>query len=685
MPRTQQIVPQNSYPHEEVYINDNSSQSLEESASNTVVYPYICVFAGPKGIDNKLINVKSLSAYHSMFGNTNFKKYGQPHLMPEAILSQENTTVWAMRVMPDDALYANSILSLWYKEDEENKAFRIKFTVKHMGLDYDTELGEEGMKESLANRDDIISLANRFDGAAVGGVYTDAEGYTQVPLAVFTAIGRGVYGQNLRWRIVSNTDYEKEYGVKTYTFEAIDVENTATVVARQIATIVSTSKLSDTIFINDIIDDTDVENLGIHINFFEDNVETLYATYKAFCLKMITADPSLDITIPDIDEFDPFFGKAVKTQTQRVTPAEPFIKFTEKLTDDVNVDAADYVEGNFTSTDIIFVDDVAGNELLNGSDGAFGDSDETKRQAAIDAAYIKAFSGELDKLILAPRRVKSMALFDANYSMDVKIALARLALYRCSCIVYLDTGIRESLGTTDISTMSVNFSPLDDLIDEFENFSENWIVSVNAHDYVIKEASTGKRVNVTITYWLASTDATHTQNNDSIVPHTNSNAILSGHIKNSLKPAIEENESDLKEALYSARINYFEAVGENQFERATQSCYVHGNSDLLEESNVKALLAWKEILTEEARKNRNRITSPTMRQDFKNELLDKYSYLQGRYFETMDIQYTSNEYEAKRNIVHMYTAVTFPAIAKITLVEIDVNQRTYQADLDDDE
>lgn len=684
MPRTQQIVPQNSYPHEEVYINDNSAQSLDELASNTVVYPYICVFAGPKGIDNKLVNIDSLSTYHAMFGQTNFKKYGQPHLMPEAILSQENTTVWAMRVMPDDALYANSILSLWYKEDEENKAFRIKFTVKHMGLDYDTELGEEGMKEVLANRDDIIELANRFDGAAVGGAYTDSEGYTQVPLAVFTAIGRGVYGQNLRWRIVSNTDYEKEYGVKTYTFEAIDVENGATIVAKQIATIVSTSKLSSTVFINDIIEDTDTENLAIHIHFFEENVENLYAAYKAFCLKMIAADPSLDITIPDIDEFDPFFGKACKQQTVRVTPNEPFIKFTEKLTDDVNKEASDYVEANFTSSDIISVDDVAGNVLMNGSDGAFANTDVEKRQKAIDDCYIKAFSGELDKLILAPRRIKSTALFDANYSMDVKIALARLALYRASSIVYLDTGIRESLGVTDIKTMEVNYAPLDDLVDEFENFSENWIVSVNAHDYVIKESSTGKRVPVTITYWLASTDATHTQNHDTITPHTNSNAMLSGHVKNSLKPAIEENETDLKEALYQARINYFEAVGENQFERATQSCYVHGNSDLLEESNVKALLAWKEILTEEARKNRNRITSPTMRQDFRNELLDKYSYLQGTCFETMDIQYRSNEYESKRNIVHMYTAVTFPAIAKITLVEIDVNQRAYQADLEDE-
>lgn len=685
MPRTTQIVPQYSYPHEEVYINDNSAQSLDDSTSSAVIYPYICVFASGKGIDNKLVNIKNLATYRSMFGATNFKKYGQPQLMPEAILSQPNTNVWCMRVMPDDALYANAILSLWYKEDKEKQAFRIKFTVKYMGLDYDTELGEEGMKETLADRDSMIELANRTDGAAVDGKYQDAEGYTQVPLGVFTAIGRGAYGQNLRWRIIPNTDYEKEYGVKTYTFEAIDVENGARVAATQIATIVSSTKLSETVFINDIIDDTDVENLSIHFHIFEENVETLYEAYKAFCLDVVKTNPTLDINIPDIDEFDPFFGKAVKKQSVRVTPNEPFITFTEKLTDDVDKSADGYDAAKFTETDIIAIDDVSGNTLMNGSDGAFANTDVKKRQDAIDEMYIKAFSGDVDKLILAPRRIRSTSLFDANYSMNVKIALARLALYRASSIVYLDTGIRETLGITDIKSMETNFAPLDELVEDFENFSENWIVSVNAHDYFIKEASTGKRVNVTITYWLALTDATFIQNNNSYTPHTNSNAVLSGHIKNSLKPAIEENEGDLKEALYEARINYFEAVGENQFERATQSCYVHENSDLLEESNVKALLLWKDILTEEARKNRNRITTPSMRQDFKNELLDKYNYLVGTCFDTMDIKYSSNEYEAQRNIVHMYTEVTFPSISKITLVEIDVNQRAYQADLEDED
>lgn len=683
MPRSTQIIPKYSFPHEEVYITDNSAQTLDDLSNSSVIYPYICVFAGPKGIDNKLVKITSLTNYRKMFGSTNFKKYGQPHLMPEAILENNNTEVWAMRVMPDDALYANSVLSLWYKEDTDKKVFRIKFTVKSIGLDYDSKLGEEGMKQILNDRDSIISIANRFDGTAVGGVYVDSEGYTQVPLAVFTSTGRGVYGQDLRWRITSNTEYEKEYGVKCYTFEAIDVENGATVVSRQIATICSTPNLEETLFINDIIDDTDIQNLGIHISFFENNVEGLYDVYKKFCENMLIEDPSLDITIPELYEFDPFFGKACKKDGVRVTPNEPFIKFTEKLTSDVDTSADGYVADNFTSTETISVDSVAGNILLNGSDGVFGSDDDDERSAAIDEMYIRAFSGDVDKLILAPKRIKSTALFDANFNMPVKIALARLGLYRASAIVYLDTGIRTTLGSTDIKTLETNFEPLDDLIKEFDNFTENWIVSVNAHDYMIKEASTGKRVPVTITYWLALTDAPYRSDDDTL-SRTDGRAVLSGHVKNSLKPAIEENEGDLKEALNNARINYFEAVGENEFQRATQSCYVHGNSDLLEESNVNALLRWKNILTEEARENRHMMSTPKKRQQFKNYLLDKYSYLVGNPFATMDIKYTSNEYESKRNIVHLYTEVSFNMMQKVTLIEIDIAQRKYQPDLEDE-
>ena len=135
MSSAQQIVPKYTFPHEETYINDNTSKYLTDPVNDSVVYPYLSVFASSRGIDNTLVRMDSLAQYDRMYGKTDYRKYGQAHMMPRAFLSQDNTVAWCMRVMPDDATYANSVLSLWYKEDETNKKFRIKFTTKQITVD----------------------------------------------------------------------------------------------------------------------------------------------------------------------------------------------------------------------------------------------------------------------------------------------------------------------------------------------------------------------------------------------------------------------------------------------------------------------------------------------------------------------------------------------------------------------
>ena len=263
--------------------------------------------------------------------------------------------------------------------------------------------------------------------------------------------------------------------------------------------------------------------------------------------------------------------------------------------------------------------------------------------------------------------------------------LVRLALYRESAPVYLDTGFTDELGTLDINTLEADFSPLDELIEEFNNFEEAWCVSINTHWYHGREASTGKKVKLTSTYYLASTDSTFRQTYGETESRTNTKAILTGHIKNSVYPAISEAEKELKQELYNARINYFEDEGNNTFYRATQSMYVHTDSVLIEETNVIALFRLKKILEDEFRDKRNEITTPKKRSEFRDHLLEKYSYMVGTYFDTLDIQYKSNEYEQRRNITHCYAAVTFPQRSKVTLIEIDVNERAYQPDETDEE
>jgi hypothetical protein len=688
MPRSTQIIPKYTFPHEEVYINDNSAQDITQTTSETLTMKYLAVFASAKGIDNKLVSVSSLDDYYATFGKTNYAKYGQPHLMPEAYLSNSNVEVWCLRVMPDDAKYANSVLSLWYKEDVANKAFRIKFTAKNLS-DADVAEIADDTENPMADRDLINDCGALLDGVAVDGAYVDDEGYTQVPLAVFTAQGRGVYGNNLRWRITQNTEYEKDYSTKFYTFEILDVENGVTVVQATNATIVPNPALDIANFVNDVIEDADASDIAANIHVFDENVENLYNKYVAFCNTVVDTYPDEVITIPDITIFDPFFGLNLKKSIAKAATAQPYITFVAKKTDDISDD--DENIANYTEMDIVTLDNVAGNNLDNGDDGAFGSTDEDARNAAYEEMYQRAFLGDVDKLILSARRIPVETLYDANYSMETKAALVRLALHRMDAPVHLDTGFRESLGTIDIANMVIDFTPIEELVDEFDTLENNFLLSVDTHDYKIKEACTGKRVRVTITYYLAQTDPVYLRANDeSPIPRTGSNAVLSGHIKDSLNPAIDESDSEIKQALSDACINFFEATGVNRFERATDHTFIKpadentSNSDLAIENNVIALLDLKRAMEAEFRANRNNITTPDRRKDMRDYLLAKYEYLKGTRFDTFDIKYKANEYESKRNITHVYVAVTFYPRSEITLIEIDVNQKTYQADSDDE-
>lgn len=685
MPSNVQLVPKFTFPHEETHINDNTGGAYDEIVSNTITYPYISVFAGPKGIDGHLVKINSRKKYYETFGKTNFKKYGQPHLMPEAILGQSNTEVWCMRVMPEDALYANSILSAWYKTDVENKAFYIKFTTKNVTVNDPVQGDYHSIKEILHNREAIEEYGALLDGAAVDGAYTDAEGFTQIPLATFTAPGRGAYGQNLRWRIIPDEEYENENGFKVYKFQIIDTETSATLLNPKTGSIVSSAKTADTIFINDVIADMDLQDIPAYITFYEDNVEVLYNAYRAFIDEVLEANPTEVITIPELDEFDPFFGKAVKKPKVRVTPDEPYIKFVKQLTADVDQTADDFDANLWSETELADVSSVIGNKFFGGSDGAFASDDIEVKNKAVDDAYIKAFNGGYDKTILAPKRIRSLALFDANYSMPVKLALAKLAMHRNSAPCYLDTELRELVSSVEIGVAEGDYDVLYEIAADFDNFEEPWCISVNTHNYFAKELCTGRRITVTTTYYLAATDANFRASFGTTYPHIGEAARLSGHIKNSLKPCIAENEEDLKQALYDARFNYFEDKGDNVFERGTMSMYVKNNSDLLEESNVIALYELKEAVEEDVARNRYFITTPTKRKEFKNYLDETYGWMEGTYFDSLDFKYLSNKYESQRNIVHLYIAVTFPRRSKITLIEIDVNRAEYQPDLSDED
>ena len=727
MPQTVQIVPKYSFPYTETVINNNTVwDDVDNTAANPdTVNRYLTVFTSGKGIDNKLIPIDSLLELQETFGKSNYKKYGQPLMNAYAIMKQTNTALYAMRVMPDDAFYANNVLSLWYKLDESENKVYIKFTQKSVKAPSNVKWDE------LSSY--ILTEAAKYDDVSK----TDSDGFTQVPLAVFRVSGRGVYGNNYRWRITPNTDYEKNYGFKLFTFQCLDVENGTDVRASYVGSLVTSTKTNVASFINDVIEDNDEVNIPMDIHVFEENMEEFYGVFKKFWEDAVDGgyviDPDVYVDeIPDMDSFDPLFGTAVASAKVRVTKALPFIQFVQKKTaespEDVYEDHYVFTDGSgsyylndgtcyasdgtaepeknlaapeelslkissgnvtkeevkvedidenlYSETEnIVIINDIAGNDMENGSDGAFGDAN--KAETAVDACYIAAFTGQYDKLILSPRRIPSVALFDANFSMPVKTALVRLGLFRNDCLIYLDTNFQDSLSLTSITQLEKDFSAIDKLEEDFDVFA-NYLVSYNLHHYRVKEESTGKRVPVTITYFLASIHATHIDTYGYWIPMVDSYATLSGHVRNSLEPSIDEHEKDLKEILYNSRFNYFEAVGENTFVRATQSTSDSTEtSDLTEENNVNSLMNLKRSIEADIRNERYSFTDGEQRQSFRDFIKAKYKSLIGKQFYSIDITYSMNEFEFNRSITHLYLAVKFRKLTKQTIVEIDVNKLTF--------
>lgn len=627
MPQTIQIVPKYNHSHVETIINDNSLVSGQSSSVvSDNLLDYICVFLSGEGVDNKFVTKENRSEFVSMFGDSNYKKYGQPIMNALALLDAGRARVHCMRVMPEDAAYANSVLSVYYKADIPNKKFLIKFGAKSLN--------------GIVNKKTFFSTAPTvaLDGALTGGEHVTAEGYTQKPIMGVIAAGRGAYGNQLRWRNASNAAYEKDYGYKIYTFETLSAKSGLTKIAAYVGSITPIASVDKTIFINDLLDDVTPGVNPTELQIFEDNMDDLYAAYVEFLNDVMDANVGLTIAIPTIEKFDPFFGLLTGT-----TVADPYL----------TVSATPFALNNVT-----------GNVLAGGTEGAFDAVSPEAYETAVVAAYTKAFDGTYDKTVLSSRRIPAVVLLDANYPYAVKEKLIALALLRDDAMLYIDAGIIPSLST----------AVLDSLEDEYD-FDTNKLSKEIQH-YYVKESTTKKKVPVTTTYYLASKITNHILENGIHVPFVKNYAVLSGHVKNSLTPSIELHESDLKERLDTMRFNFYECIAEDTFQRASQSTSQSETSDLLEENNMRTLFLLKRELETLANSNGYNFTSNEDRKTFQRVATSKFATWIGVRVASLEIKYESNVWESERMIVHCYASVTFRAMSKQTIVEIDINKRT---------
>ena len=737
MAQNTQIIPKYNYPHIEIYVNDytiqeNDSVATSEDDSTKFVYPVLA----PSGKDNLFVKVSSRTQATSIFGKSNFRKYGQPYMQALHDLDQEDTSVYIMRVMPDNATYANAEITAWYKIDTDytdahKRKFRVKFTssaTENVAYkDYADSYGKNYIGLHDADRNHTWNTVNDAFKQSPG---TDGEGYTGKNIMLLNSAGRGDYGNKLSVRISQNYEYEKEFGIKMYNFEVLDSTNGLKLVANYIASDVTSTKYMDETptLIDDVLQANQAGTYPVEVYTDEAAIEDIYDTYVGFLrewhdelteeyeAKVVqyaipdsvmngeteaTAEQleqieelleiqkleaaTADAAIPELDEFDLFFGREVASTTSML----PGLFFVSERPTDAEINAMDdYDEKDYTDVDILDVTATRGITLNGGTNGYF-DTPRTEEYLdskgqlqnrvwsvaeEVENCYNCAFNGTYDSKILSKYRMPITVFFDASYPFSVKQTLYELAIMRDSARVYLDASESDEIS-------SVSSAIINSLKNKYKGFDHH-IASIDITRYAVREEGTMKRCDVSSSYFLSAAFANHVRINGNVVPLVKDNCILEDYIKDTVYPVIDESKPGICELLNNNRFNYFECLQENTYRRAIQNTRQTQTSDLLEENNSLIYYELKNEVEKDASGQMYNFADESIRQAFCNVENAKFSTWEGNKLQSFNIRFSTSQYEFNRSILHLYCEIVFRGLTKVIIVEIDINRRSYSSGLE---
>lgn len=622
MPQAGQIIPSHLYPHTEVVVNDNTQLTQEMATESDDSNKMLFVFASPKGVDGKLVTITGgISEFISQFGQGPFSLYGQPYLNAYAAFGTGNIVGHCLRVTADNANYSYSVLVALYKIDEQNK-MTVKLKTRTAS----------GTLTDLSKLDELYTSPS----GVIDESSSPDNGFTEVKLLTVAALGRGTYGRKLSYTISSNSGSDKENIYKNYifsvyeNFDSLEKKESYSVCFNDMAIVDDSSLYSD-----GVIDDPETGSSRIKILTNLAGFEEIVNAYK-------DANPDSELTI---DDFDVLLG---------------INKYTRNAISNYEIDTV--------SEDVVVVNSVSGIALEGGDDGDLGDSvDPATRTAALNAAYLKAFTGEIDPMIKSKNMFPTNLILDANYPVETKQALAALIEKRGDCVGILDCG-------TGIKT---KMSPITYVKNNLDAYAKHRNQMIDAICGVIRDPYSKKLVTVTNTVLLAIDYPNSWADNGGkhVAVAGNQFGVITGFIKDSVYPVYDENiDADVMDELCEERINFARVNSKQEIVRATQTTRQTIVSNLSEGNNVFILLDIKrdcEQLCEEYEYNFSEPSDIARFNKDAETVLAKYSDSQVR---SIEASFDKNDWESERGILHLYVGFVHKDLVKTTIIEIDVNR-----------
>lgn len=369
----------------------------------------LTAMAAAKGTED-LFDLKG-QAYVDMFGEPNFKAYGQASIQNRRMIDAGARLV-GKRLVADDATLANIIIvAKLYKTEVQKK------NAENVLLYYDAQ-----MQEVTTVTEDPVMIQTahiRYEAAATTGAKTldqvveaakdelDTVGTLETgvtifsyPLFVVTDNGRCV--SKKRFSIAPDIAVSKNLAFMFYNLTVM--ENGAALQSARFASI------PDTVYHGENIELSQVSNTyltQVKAHSFDENI-------NAFIAKL--SDLSL-IEEEVLIAGDPVFGTSIKGN-----------KFTSIVLDTENG---------------IDLQAATGIALVNGTNGTFGDNpfQITNATTMYNAKLLEFYNGTVTSDIYNVDALQIDAVFDANMPKNVKEAVATLADYRKDFMFFRDLGL----------------------------------------------------------------------------------------------------------------------------------------------------------------------------------------------------------------------------------------------------
>lgn len=606
------------YPHPciaGIYVEDNTIYQETYLTPETPVTLLQCgAFAS--GRDNQLLYCDSYDKFVNEFGEPNFTLYGQPGYNIANALKTEYAAAYVMRVMPENASYANLVVMAKYGINNAATVEGVEGTTKVMEITYSFQTIEDAHTADEMRA--AVEALRKYDPEDDGSYIN--------PLFYVYQSGRGVYGNATRIRMADVTAYDDiETTHRTY---RLDVLQNSTSLIRQ--------EYAFGCFNPDLFDIS--------------SKESLY-------LPDLVNDPEQGMTKIRIEVIDSTVSMMIDMYN------EAFETSTDKSTLDImfgcNMDGT-------INKNLKIVNELANTEgvsLNSGDDGDLAESNDT-RDDAITECLIKAYNGTYDKRIRSRYSTPTDFMLDANFDNDVKKTMVTLALKRqWDAMTYLDSGLIDTVDET------INW------LTEMKDYYGNNVIK-ELHHYKIRDTEyTGKTIPMTTTYFIAGTLPRHFKTKGLGTPMVLEDARITDAVKGTFLPVIDPDEDDIKAQIYQLRGNYYETVKYGVYQRGCCITTQPTTSDRLDEFNEYILQLAVKTAVDIMRSKIYKFGEADDRANYKTLANNTLQYLLGPLVRSVTVDFKMSQTDERKNIMRIVLRIVFRTVVKRGIVEIYLDPR----------